>query len=327
MSNEIIKHNQAERLPAELTEAAETYLRESLSPNTRRTYRAQIERWAEWCAEKDIEAWPADLTAVVNYLSERANAGQSTSTIRTALAAIKFGHDAQGLPFDSRAPAIVKVLRGIARTSNKLQKQAEPIRAVDAMDMITVDDSATVTELRDAAVVAVGYLFALRRSELVGLDWGRHGDGDGVLRLTAKTIELTLVRSKTNTGQGESVTIPRKGNDDAIDIIKRYVEAAGITQGSALFRRIRKGADVGDRLSAQSVNLIVKRLGAEDFSGHSLRVGFAVSSAEAGVDLRSIATVTRHASMEMPKRYAERADQLRTSPYNAEGVGLSRESL
>ena len=51
-----------------------------------------------------------------------------------------------------------------------------------------------------------------------------------------------------------------------------------------------------------------------------------MSAAEAGVDLRSIATVTRHASMEMPKRDAERADQLRTSPDKIAGVGLSSEA-
>jgi hypothetical protein len=111
-----------------------------------------------------------------------------------------------------------------------------------------------------------------------------------------------------------------------IAIIKRYIEGASLKQGTALFRRIWKSGGVGPRLSAQSVNLIAKRLVGHAYSGHSLRVGFAVSAAEAGVDLRSIATVTRHTSMEMPKRYVERADQLWTSPYKVAGVGLSSEA-
>ena len=78
--------------------------------------------------------------------------------------------------------------------------------------------------------------------------------------------------------------------------------------------------------NCRHVNLIAKSLVGHEYSGHSLRVGFAVSAAEAGVDLRSIATVTRHASMEMPRRYAERADQLRTSPYKVAGVGLSSDA-
>ena len=95
------------------------------------------------------------------------------------------------------------------------------------------------------------------------------------------------------------------------------------------------------RLHAQSVAHIVKAritehyrsLGvpvgkAEEeagrFSGHSLRVGFAVSAAEAGADLRAIASVTRHRSMTMPVRYAQKADQIRTSPHRLDDVGLQR---
>ena len=89
----------------------------------------------------------------------------------------------------------------------------------------------------------------------------------------------------------------------------------------------RKGGQVGPRASDQTVANIVKRRIGQGYSGHSLRVGFAVSAAEAGVDLRSIAAVTRHRSMEMPRKYAEQAEQLRTSPYNSPGVGLNRRSL
>jgi hypothetical protein len=52
-------------------------------------------------------------------------------------------------------------------------------------------------------------------------------------------------------------------------------------------------------------------------------VGFAVSAAEAGADLRAIASVTRHRSLVMPARYAQKAEQIRTSPHNLKGVGLS----
>ena len=96
----IVKRQQTDQLPAILSPAAEAYLRAALSDNTQRAYRAQIVRWTEWCAEKGGKAWPADLVVVVNYLSERADAGQAVSTIRTAVAAIKFAHEAQGLPFN-----------------------------------------------------------------------------------------------------------------------------------------------------------------------------------------------------------------------------------
>jgi hypothetical protein len=84
---------------------------------------------------------------------------------------------------------------------------------------------------------------------LVGLDYAKHGDGDGVLRFTSHTIELTLVRSKTASkgGEPERVTIPRAGNQAAVAIIKRYIEGAGIKQGTAR-RRHRQILNVVERI-------------------------------------------------------------------------------
>lgn len=56
-------------------------------------------------------------------------------------------------------------------------------------------------------------------------------------------------------------------------------------------------------------------------SGHALRVGFAVTAAEAGATAEEIATVTRHRSMEMPRRYSAKADAVRRSPFSRQGIG------
>ena len=312
----------------ELSIASRRYLRAAISPNTERAYRAQLRLWETWCADRGIDPYPAPLPDVVNWLAARADAGQAAATLRTAVAALKFGHDFKGHVFDPNARGITKVLRGIQREAARLPRQAPPLRPVDLMTEIAVGRDASCAVLRDAALVAVGYLFALRRSELVGLDFGRHGDGGGVLLITARALEVTLVRSKTSGDQTSTIAIPRAGNELAVDLLTRWIAAAGIRQGDALFRRIHKGGSrIGARLTPQSVGLIVKRRTGAAYSGHSLRVGFAVAAAEAGADLRSIATVTRHRSMEMPRRYAERADQLRTSPYNLEGVTLARAAV
>jgi hypothetical protein len=78
---DIVKRQWADHLPAILSPAAEAYLRAALSDNTQRAYRAQIVRWTEWCAEQGGKAWPADLVVVVNYLSQRADAGQRSTLI------------------------------------------------------------------------------------------------------------------------------------------------------------------------------------------------------------------------------------------------------
>ena len=208
------------------------------------------------------------------------------------------------------------------------------------MELLQASDASPIGR-RDAALFALGYVFALRRSELVTLDLDRQGSGEGVLRITAKTIEVTFAKSKTSFGKPQSVAVPRAENSEAVKAIEAWVAIAGIEPGAAVFRRISKGGAIGGRLHPQSVSKIVKariaaqheRLGVSEskahedaarYSGHSLRVGFAVTAAEGGADIRSIASVTRHRSLAMPARYAEKADQVRTSPHRLPGVGLKQ---
>jgi site-specific recombinase XerD len=321
-----------------LSTAARELIQFAMRENTQRAYRAQLRQWLAWCERTGIEPLPADPVYVANHLAERGSAGQSPSTLRTVVAAIKAAHDGKGLDFDSKAPVILKTLRGLVNAQPRLPKQAEPIRAHEILELLRAADD-TPIDRRDAALFALGYVFALRRSELVTLDLEKQGTGEGVLRITAKTIEVTFAKSKTSSGKPQSVAVPRAENTEAVKAIEAWVELAGVRPAEPVLRRIHKGDIIGGRLHPQSVSKIVKariatqheRLGAPEskaaedaarYSGHSLRVGFAVTAAEGGADIRSIASVTRHRSLAMPARYAEKADQVRTSPHRLPGVGL-----
>ena len=104
-----------------------------------------------------------------------------------------------------------------------------------------------------------------------------------------------------------AVPYARAGNDlCAVRTLRAYLEAAGIHRGP-VFRRLRRGDTLTDqRLSDQSVALIVKRrartagVPAAELSGHSLRAGYATAAAAAGVEERKIANVTRHKNLPRP---------------------------
>jgi site-specific recombinase XerD len=328
----------AERATTVLSSKARELIKLSMRANTRRAYTAQLRQWLAWCERTDVTPLPADPVEVANHLAERGLAGQSVSTLRTVVAAIKAGHNHEGLHFDSKAPVILKTLRGLSNAAPRLPNQAEPIRAHEVLELLQATDASPIGR-RDAALFALGYVFALRRSELVTLDIEKQGTGEGVLRITAKTIEVTFAKSKTSSGKPQSVAVPRAENSEAVKAIEAWIALADIEPGEPVLRRVIKGGAIGGRLHPQSVAKIVKariaaqheRLGApagkakEDaarYSGHSLRVGFAVTAAEGGADIRSIASVTRHRSLAMPARYAEKADQVRTSPHRLPGVGL-----
>jgi integrase len=154
-------------------------------------------------------------------------------------------------------------------------------------------------------------------------------------------MEIAFAISKTSTGEPQVVAVPRAENAEAVRAVEAWIEMASIQPGEPILRRVTKGGEIGGRLHPQSVAKIIKArvgehhewLGAPElkaqeeaarYSGHSLRVGFAVTAAEGGAGIRAIASVTRHRSLTMPARYAEKAEQIRTSPHRLPGVGLNR---
>jgi integrase len=332
--------------PARLSNAAKAFVRAAIAPNTLRVYRSQ---WAQWCrfaANNAISPLPADPAMVANWLAARAatTAGQlqprTLSTLRTALAAVRFAHLSADVSFDSSHPAIALVLRGIARMTMDAPRQAQPLRAATVADILARLGTSP-RERRDAAVLALGYCFARRRSELSGLDLEQPGQGTGVLKLGGAHLEIRLRRSKSNLNSEDEVyVVPTAPNRAAVKAIERWIERANIEPGEPVLRRVFKSGRISSRrLDPQSIALIVKdRLvehlrhkglskasaaqRAEHYSGHSLRVGFAVASAEAGAGVLAIQTALGHKSPAMAARYARAAERARTSPHLLGGVAL-----
>ena len=90
-----------------------------------------------------------------------------------------------------------------------------------------------------------------------------------------------------------------------------------------MFRRFSKGTKLTDhRLTDQTVALIIKKylnlagIDSKNYSGHSLRSGFATASAESGADERSIMAMTGHKSTEMVRRYIKEANLFKNNALN-----------
>jgi Phage integrase family len=132
---------------------------------------------------------------------------------------------------------------------------------------------------------------------------------------TARGLKLTIRKSKTDQQQaGAQVAVPYARETDrcAVRALSQWLQAAKIHRGP-VFRRMRRGDTVGaERLTDQSVALIIKsraraaHLPAEllpKLSGHSLRDGYATAAAAAEIEERKIANVTRHKNITVLRRY------------------------
>lgn len=338
-----------------LSKDALTFLKASLAPNTRRAYAAQLKAWEAHCAEEGVAPYPASPVAVANWVAERANdgrrggrragsgeKGQAIATVRTAIPAIRAAHLAKGLSFDTRHPALRGVLQGIKREKAEVPNQSAALQARQLLDILEGlgDD---LVSLRDAALLALGFAAARRRSELVGLDLDRLGEGSGPLVRSAKDFRIALVRGKTVSDDDDPIIVNREDNREAAKAIDRWLDRAGIKAGEPIFRSIRKGDRVqAERLSSDYVARIVKARVAENlvksgvpeklaqaeaqrYAAHSLRHGFATSAAEAGASTLEIASVTGHRSQAILARYVRQADKNNLRPGKRSGVGLRRE--
>src|SRR4029079_6930365 len=97
-------------------------------------------------------------------------------SLNVMLAAVKFVHAAADLPCPSEDPIVRLMLKGMRRRHVRAQKQAAPLTGALLREILSRTDK-TLDAVRDAAILALLYVFALRASELVGLDWRppRHG--------------------------------------------------------------------------------------------------------------------------------------------------------
>ena len=168
------------------------------------------------------------------------------------------------------------------------------------------------------SVILIGFAGGFRRNEIVSLD---HEDLDFV----NEGLKIKLKKSKTDQfGEGLIKGIPYFDNSNYCPVksIKSWIKVSKITSGS-LFRRFTKGSKLSEnRLTDQSVALLIKKylnlagFDSKNYSGHSLRSGFATSAADSGAEERNIMAMTGHKSTEMIRRYIKEANIFKNNALN-----------
>ena len=291
----------------DLRERAEGFAESSTADSTRRAYDADSRHFRAWCRAHGVLALPALPATVALYLTELART-YKVATISRRIAAIGQEHRKANLPSPFTHPRVVEVWEGIRRTLGVAQNRKDALLTADLRRMLEPLCDATI-DVRDRALLLLGFAGAFRRSELVSFNV------DDV-RLVEGGLEVTLRRSKTDQeGEGRLVGVPYGSNPVTwpVRAMRAWLERSGIVDGP-LFRSVDRSGSMGPtRLTAAAVALIVKRhaqrigLDPARFAGHSLRAGFATSAALAGVDALEISRQTGHKSLSMVQRYTRPA--------------------
>lgn len=307
--------------PSEVTPLAEAFAQRSRAENTLRGYRTDWARWTTWAAHNGAVALPANPRAVEAWLCEEA-ATHTPGTLSRRIAALRLAHELAGhpSPIDSH---VRRVLEGIRRTVGRPARRVAPMLLEDLRSAVATLDLDTLDGLRDRAALTIGWAGAFRRSELVAL---RVDD----ITWTDDGLRVMVRRSKTDQGgTGQIIGIPhaRPEHDDVCPpcCLADWLGLAGIDSGP-IFRRLLTPTKVGpdairDKGIAEMIQRVMRRAGiGGEWSGHSLRAGFATQAARSGMDALAMAKQTRHRKLDTLAVYVREGELFVRNPATEAGL-------
>ena len=296
-------------------------LQSSKANNTVRAYKSDFNDFGLFCAQNGLKSLPSEPKIVSLYLTHLSTKEVKMSTLKRRLVSIGVIHKLKGHYLDTKHPSIIENIMGIKRRKGSVQKGKKPILISSLIKIINaIDDQKTdeIKKIRDRSIILIGFSGGFRRNEIVSLDYDD-------LDFVPEGLKITLKRSKTDQfGEGTLKGLPYFDSSQYCPVLslKKWIETSNINSGP-LFRRFSKGSKLTDnRLTDQTVALLIKKylnlagIDSKNYSGHSLRSGFATSAAESGAEERSIMAMTGHKSTEMVRRYIKEANLFKNNALN-----------
>jgi site-specific recombinase XerD len=296
-------------------------LQSSKARNTVRAYKSDFSDFGLFCAQNGFKSLPSEPKVVSLYLTHLSTKDAKMSTLKRRLVSIGLIHKLKGHYLDTRHPSIIENIMGIKRIKGSIQKGKKPLLINNLKQIINVIDEQKkeeIKKLRDRSIILIGFSGGFRRNEIVSLDYDD-------LDFVPEGLKLTIRRSKTDQfGEGFTKALPYFDSSQYCPVVslKKLLDLSKIRSGP-VFRRFSKGSKLSEnRLTDQTVALLIKEylnlagIDSQNFSGHSLRSGFATSAAESGVEERNIMAMTGHKSTEMVRRYIKEANLFKNNALN-----------
>lgn len=292
--------------------AARVYRAQAKAANTLRAYTSDWCQFEDWCDTRRLEPLPARPEAVATWLAALALAGKADTTIGRHLAAIGWKHRQDGLVApvqrDERM-VIADTLAGIRREARaRPSARKAAITASELAAMIAAADGQGTRSIRDRAILALGLAAALRRSELVALEWRD-------VELVDKGLKLTLRHSKTDQeGEGQVIAVPTGKTLRPVERLKAWLAVRGGGAGPLFYRIDPQGRLTDQPMSDRSIARLIQKyagrvgLDPETVAGHSLRAGFLTEASRAGATIAKMQEVSRHKKVEVLLGYVRSAE-------------------
>ena len=296
-------------------------LQNSKANNTIRAYKSDFNDFGLFCVKNGLKSLPTEPKIVSLYLTHLSTKEVKMSTLKRRLVSIGVIHKLKGYYLDTKHPTIIENIMGIKRRKGSSQNGKKPLLISNLKELIKAInrlDINPIIKLRDRTIILTGFSGGFRRNEIVSLNYDD-------IEFVSEGVKIILRKSKTDQyGEGFLKGVPYFDNPEYCPVIslQNWLKISEINSGP-LFRRFTKGSKLTEmRLTDQTVALIIKKylnlagIDSKNYSGHSLRSGFATSAAESGAEERSIMAMTGHKSTEMVRRYIKEANIFKNNALN-----------
>lgn len=261
------------------------YIHAATSSNTRRAYQADIRHFIQWGG-----LLPASSDLVMKYLERHATVLNPRTLVRK-LTSLRNWHLSQGFADPTTHLGVRKTMLGIKHVHGKPKNKAAPITIETLSKWVEyLKSSSRLIDIRNNALLQIGFFGALRRSELVAMRWEH-------IRWVPEGVEILIPRSKTDqSGEGQFCAIPFGNNK--LCAVKALLAWRDLLphQNDFVFKQITKSGQIkDDAIKPQHVNIIIKGIAKSSdtpegnlYRSHSLRRGFATEASKRGASFSAI---------------------------------------
>lgn len=317
----VVPGNQTEEFDR-LLEQSRRLAKSEKSDATQKAYISDFTIFSNWCQERLVTAIPATVETIAAYVADCREREIAASTLTRYLTSISQAHQLAGFDSPTNNGQVRAVVKGFKRECGTAQRKAKPLSFEQLIRVVNALGS-SIKGMRDAALLTVGWMAALRRSEIVALN-----------RDDIESVDQGLVvhvrSSKTDQeSEGYSIGIPF-GSDKfcPVNVIRRWYTVAQIESGP-LFFGVYRGASakmfatklkprkaLNDRAVVDIIRSSLEQAGYDSrgYSGHSLRAGFVTAIAALGVPSYAIRRHTRHRSQKVLEGYIRDGTLFTTNP-------------
>lgn len=285
------------------------YSKKSKSENTIRAYRFAWKKFREWCGENKYNVFSPPKSSIEFLVGLFISSMAKDRLLKPAsldsyLIGIKYFYGECSLSLNTRHSEIKNAMAGIRRELGTAQVRKTPLLAENIKLILDGFEEKGPKDIRDKALILLGFYGAFRRAELVALKLEDFS-------FDIYGVSVRLNNSKTDQeSQGRNIDIPFDTNESYCPVraLQSWIREADIEKGP-VFLKIHKGGKISrNAIGGQSVAIILKKRCEQfgfsgDFSGHSLRAGHVTSAIKAGTPESWIMRQTGHKNINTLQKY------------------------